>query len=92
MNIDNSYRMWLEKEKKLSSKVAMDYVSRTNRLLGLVEICEADALVDVKYKLDKSNIFFSLSPSVKSQIRRALTLYLEWRDWKKQSLNNGIID
>ena len=70
------FKDWLKKEKKYSDRSARDVKSRIKRALiisGEEKITEKTLPI-----IESNNIFCALSPSVKSQIRRAVHLYQEY--------------
>jgi len=71
---------WLKKEKNYSARAASDVLSRVRRMKRMVMQCSDDNqpennLIDV---IEKSDSFAGLTKSVKSQLRRAQTLYSEY--------------
>lgn len=68
---------WLRNEKNLSLKVAGDTLSRIGRAKRILdfESCECDIYLK---KLNEENLFKSIVPSVRAQIRRAVRLYFEY--------------
>ena len=85
-------RSWLITEKKMTAVSAKDVLSRINRVLTMTEISTTESPVDVNYRLAKNNTFNEISSSVKSQIKRAVTLYFEFAEHKdhKYGLNKEI--
>ena len=71
------YKKWLQDSKNLSYKVAMDNASRIKRAMAI--LCVENIGVDSIESLEKNEEFRSLSVSVKSQIRRAIRLYIEYQ-------------
>lgn len=55
-----------------------DDASRINRVLRLIQISREDRPNDIKYRLDKPEVFCAPPPTVKSQLKHAAILYLEW--------------
>lgn len=71
-----NFTQWLIDDKKMGVFSAKDVVSRCNRVVKLanqarIESCTFDMLVN-------SAEFQSCSSCVKSQLKRALTLYMEF--------------
>lgn len=74
-----SFSEWLKSQTTLTTNVVNDTNSRLNRvkrLIGDVDNDNVDALLN---KLENEEAFLSLSRTVKSQLRRALRLYCEYR-------------
>jgi len=80
MENDSEFKEWLVNRKSLSRKVANDNVSRINRLMRLIPVSSDESIVDVRYHLEKTKEYASLSASVRSQLKRSAVLYLEWRN------------
>ena len=71
------YSEWLENEKGLSHKVSHDVNSRLKRVY---QILSTDDIDDKTISLLETNEHFrSLSMTVKSQLRRSVRLYLEYK-------------
>ena len=71
---------WLIVDKKLSKRSAKDVYSRLKRILKLSN--ESD-ITKVKYEeLIQSPVFLQQSMFVKSQLKRAFSLYLEYGEKK----------
>lgn len=68
---------WLKKEKNLSSEVAGDTLSRIGRARRILDFEDNDCETYLK-KLNEENLFKSIVPSVRAQIRRAVRLYFEY--------------
>lgn len=67
---------WLKTEKNMSERSARDTVSRIKRALRIVSGVEVDTTtID---KLNEAPEFLKLSMFIKSQLRRAVTLYQEF--------------
>ena len=73
-----AFKTWLVTTKKLSKNVADDNASRVNRVMKLIQFSKDDTAIDIKYRLEKVGDFCLLSSSVKSQLKHAAVLYLEW--------------
>ena len=70
------FKLWQQNFKHISHKVSMDNASRVKRALSILgaESIVADSL----NHLETNSNFRELSVSVKSQIRRAVRLYIEY--------------
>lgn len=68
---------WLKNEKKLSSEVAGDTLSRIGRAKRILEF-DGMACEDYLKQLSLQNLYTNISPSVQAQIRRAVRLYYEY--------------
>ena len=74
--MDAEFLNWLTKGKSLSTRSAKDVISRYKRVCGLLK---TDSLVN--YTVDDLNLiveFNDKSMFVKSQLKRALTLWKEY--------------
>lgn len=68
---------WLLNERKLSQRGAKDVVSRCKRICNMLGIENIDiATID---KLNRNTDFLKNSMFIKSQLRRALTLWIEFK-------------
>jgi len=77
--LDNeSFKAWLIESKGFSKEVASDNASRVNRAHRFIDFLPEDTAVDIRYRLDKDNAFNELASTVKSQLKRASILYIEW--------------
>lgn len=68
---------WLRNQKKLSSEVAGDTLSRIGRAKRILDFGNDDCEIYIK-KLNDENSFKNIVPSVRAQIRRAVRLYFEY--------------
>ncbi len=69
---------WLENNKSFSNKAARDVISRLKRVQHLIgeESIPKDAIL----RLATSKEFNQLSMCIKSQLRRAVRLYFEFKE------------
>lgn len=67
---------WLKTEKNMSERSAKDTVSRIKRALRVVSETSVDK--STINKLNEAPEFLALSMFIKSQLRRAVTLYREF--------------
>lgn len=74
----SGYINWLLEEKEIGTKSAHDYASRLKRAIQLIGDKQIDT--DILDVLNNTEGFILLSVSVKSQIRRAVKLYLEYNE------------
>lgn len=79
----DALKIWLIEQKNLSPASAKDVISRINRVKTLTTITDTDSKIDIEYRLAKQDAFMGFSSSVKSQIKRAISLYLEF--WESRS-------
>ena len=73
---------WLSSEKSMSARSAKDVVSRcsrVNRLLGIEELG-----VDAIDLLKKNDEFQNSSTFIRSQLKRAVSLYVEFQETQKK--------
>ena len=74
------FRVWLEKEKNFSTRGAQDVVSRVQRVQRMIK---SDALSEKSIEvLNANEEFLNLSTFVRSQLRRAVRLYMEYEQVK----------
>lgn len=68
---------WLKNEKKLSTEVAGDTLSRIGRAKRILDFANNDSETYLK-QLDVEKSFRNIIPSVRAQIHRAVRLYFEY--------------
>lgn len=78
-----NFSEWLEKEKGMSHKSSHDAASRLKRASIILGVDDMSGM-DVK-KLEEKESFRALSITVKSQLRRAVRLYEEFKMDKPKS-------
>lgn len=71
------FKTWLEESTTYSSAVVSDTVSRLKRADSILELSEEAVYL---FYLERKPEFKALSRSVKSQIRKAVKLYLTFRN------------
>ena len=74
--IYNDFYDWLLNEKKLSQRAAKDVISRYKRIIKLLNIDEIDTFTIEK--LNTNAEFVETSMFIKSQLRRACSLWNEF--------------
>lgn len=71
------FKNWLQDNKNITHKVSMDNASRVKRALSILG---TDNITPCSLgELETNDNFMNLSVSVKSQIRRAVRLYIEFK-------------
>ncbi len=74
----NEFVNWLMTEKKLSNRSARDVLSRTKRIKRLLDI---DIITNTTQKaLEEEEAYHNYSASIKSQLKRAALLNLEFEE------------
>ena len=78
--IESSFYDWLISKKELSNFAAKDVISRCNRVCRIIDVdnLEKDSLEI----LNSNNDFSTYSKFVRSQLRRAVNLFLEFKEDK----------
>ncbi len=76
---DARYRLWLQKQVKLTERSLGDLVSRTKRVRGMVDLSTLKTDDHVDAALLMNSLFKAQTMSVKSQLRRAAKLYVQFR-------------
>lgn len=74
---NNDFYNWLIYEKKLSIRSAKDVISRCKRVCNHF-ISEGKIVKDSIVKMNSNEEFSNCSMFIKSQLRRAVNLYLEF--------------
>lgn len=75
------FQRWLEEERGMGFHSSKDVISRARRVLKTIGNKDIDE--STMEKLVDSDVFRGYSMSVKSQLKRAVTLYLEYVSCKK---------
>ena len=75
MNYD-SFLNWLLEEKSLSERSAKDVISRCKRICRILNINKIES--SAIEKLNSNELFLQKSMFIKSQLRRAINLWLEF--------------
>jgi len=80
--MDNQlFKNWLKEEKNMGEMSSRDVISRINRILRILQTQEIDD--NTAKKLLESKEYQNASSCVKSQLKRATILYLEFRSKQK---------
>jgi len=79
MNFED-FLNWLLTSKKLSIRSAKDVISRCKRICKLTNVSELDKIDYATFT--SSEIFLSQTMFIKSQLKRAFNLYIEFRTAK----------
>ena len=72
---------WLEEEKKYTHRVCLDIPSRLRRACKILGIQEPDE--NTIQELELRTDFKSMNRNIKSQLRRSVRLYLEYKSQNK---------
>lgn len=77
--MDNSeFQKWLQDEKKMSVRSSGDVICRIKRVMSIVHANEVNE--NTLGALNSSEEFLKCSMFIKSQLRRAVTLYNEFNN------------
>jgi hypothetical protein len=74
------FKQWLKRSVKLGDPSAKDVASRVRRASGFVNLDSKQSTEDLLHAMSKHHEFKQLSVFVRSQLRRAVTLYREYND------------
>lgn len=74
-----AYRRWLSRNTTLSGRSLSDTVSRTRRVLGITDLSRAENRDHVQMALLGNATFKACSVSVRSQLKRAASLYVGFK-------------
>ncbi len=74
LSYEVEYRAWLG-QRGLSGRSLSDVVSRTRRAAELADILAAGTDAEVLFRLSQDGQFEALTPNIKSQLKRAVSLY-----------------
>ena len=84
INIDyNEFYEWLCDIQKFSEKVKRDTVSRLKRANAIRELPQSPDPYYL-FQIEQSNEYKALTPTVRSQVKRAVNLYIDFCDDNKQ--------
>lgn len=76
----NSFKNWLLEEKNFKNKSAGDVISRIKRIDKTINSSDQININELTLsELDSNLEFQKLSTHIKSQLRRALTLFIEYK-------------
>ena len=73
----NEFCQWLKDNPQYQSRVQSDIVSRVKRANAIIPLPEQADLYYV-FQLQQNEAYQSLSTSVRSQIKKAVTIYFEF--------------
>lgn len=76
---ESEFKDWLLNEIRLNPRSAQDVISRMRRVSAIVEVEAEIDVEDIFYKMKKKEAFKVLSPSVRSQLRRAISLFKDFQ-------------
>lgn len=74
-----AFKIWLTQSVALGERSAKDVASRVRRASEMVAVGSKTPTDDLLHKLSKHEEFKALTPTVKSQLRRSIKLYREWK-------------
>lgn len=77
--------LWLIKSKKMSQRAAKDVLSRCGRIYRMLDINELDS--SSMGQLIACDEYQNCSMFIKSQLKRTITLYLEYKEYNEDSYN-----
>jgi hypothetical protein len=83
LNHDDEFKKWVSENTALNSRSVGDICSRARRLVAMVDLASARSLDDLNILLIRSESFNFCTPSVKSQLKKAGALYLEFMAFYK---------
>lgn len=75
----DAFREWLASRTDLGERAIGDTVSRAKRAAGLISIEGSADENHVRYLLEGNSQFLKCTPSVRSQIKKAVLLYRRFR-------------
>ena len=76
------FKVWLSRNTTLESKVINDTASRLKRVSSIVNINDQMSTNKVISNFESDEQYMSLSISVRSQLKRALRLYREYKTFE----------
>lgn len=75
----HAFRAWLGTSTELGSRSVNDVVSRLRRVARMIDLSEVGSETDLTIRLLGSEAFRACSGPVRSQLKRAASLYLEFQ-------------
>ena len=75
----DEFRSWLKEQSTLGARTVSDTVSRTRRITRLIDLGSAKSADDIEVMTLRAPGFMTCSPSVRSQLKRAALLYIQFR-------------
>jgi len=76
----DEFKGWLKRSVKLGDASAKDVASRARRASTFVNLDSKQSTEDILHAMSKNPEFRRLSTFVRSQLRRAVTLYRQFND------------
>lgn len=73
----NEFCQWLQNNTQYKPRVQSDIISRVKRANGIIPLPEQADMYYV-FQLQQNDAYKSLSTSVRSQIKKAVTIYFEF--------------
>lgn len=83
------FKNWVSKKYKMSDKSARDVASRLKRVAKFVDVDLPITDEELIFRLEITEEFKNLSVTVKSQLRRSVRLY---REYKKENQTSALFD
>lgn len=80
MDAEKAFRSWLENDKNLNERSASDVTCRFKRVCSLIKLRPSSSKNKMMFELAENEEFQQMSPSIKSQLKRAITLHLEFKE------------
>jgi DNA (cytosine-5)-methyltransferase 1 len=79
IHANEEFSRWLIALKGFGVKSSKDVLSRINRINGFIDVDTSEDAEKMVYTLSLCPAFKAFSPSVRSQLRRAIKLYKEYQ-------------
>lgn len=77
---ERQFRRWLESNTDLRDRSVSDVISRTRRVMRMIDPTEPASDNELEFRLSEQGEFVDCSMSVKSQLKRAARLYRRFLD------------
>lgn len=75
----NDFAKWLDQNNNSTQKSKRDIISRLKRAKNLVDIDKLKDSEEARYLLSQSNEFTTISRTIQSQLKRSISLYLQFK-------------
>lgn len=75
----NDFASWIDKNLNITIKSKRDVVSRLRRAKALIDIDKIRDDDEARYLLSKNSEFASISKTIQSQLKRSISLYLQFK-------------
>lgn len=76
--VQGDFKTWLAVERKMTTRSVNDVVSRLHRVSSIIDPLKPESVAELSFVLSQRIEFCEYSRCVRSQLKRAATLYREY--------------